>query len=193
MAFSAAAERRLNNLVSEHERRAHEEWDRKDAERDREAAEQARRWAERRVELQSRYSDAFRGLNVETPMPDPDEPPGHFRRRLFDGLRRRLAPDHDLAEVRADELPTTALNNFETQMIAAALQEGANPSWANLPRDGSMVARQHIDPNTGHKETRFLGRRSFIADMSRPARKVLRIVNRADNSVLWGAPFSKGR
>ena len=69
--------------------------------------------------------------------------------------------------------------------------EGEQPSFDNLPRDGSLIARTRIDAATGEKATHFYGRRSFIADLSRPAQRVLRVVDPVTRSVLHGAPFSR--
>jgi hypothetical protein len=80
-------------------------------------------------------------------------------------------------------------DNFEAELIKAATAEGASPSFENLPDDGSLVARHRTDSATGERVTEFFGRRSFIADMGRPGRKVERIVDRNSGQTIWGKPF----
>jgi hypothetical protein len=155
-----------------------------------EAAEQARSDAWRCREIAGIYDDAFRAHGVETPPPRDDERPSAYRRRLFNRLVRKLPDRHDLAGVRADELPAgQAFVTFEAMLLQAAKQEGEKPSFDNLPRDGSMIARHRVDADTGQKITEYYGRRSFIGDLNRPARRVTAILNPKDNTVIWGRPL----
>ena len=80
-------------------------------------------------------------------------------------------------------------DNFEAMLLEAAKAEGQRPSVDNLPNDGSLVARHRTDSATGERMTEFYGRRSFIADMGRPGRKVERIVDRSSGQTIWGRPF----
>ena len=88
-------------------------------ERDREAAERTRRHNERKREYQTIYNDSFVAFGSEAPMPHEDETSLEFRCRLFDRLRRRLPPDHELADVRADDCvgSRTLFENFERALI----------------------------------------------------------------------------
>jgi hypothetical protein len=145
-----------------------------------------------RTAIASRYDSAFRSFGTTVPEPADDEAPSRYRARLFNRLTRRLSPDHDLAGVRADDLggQPIVLDRFEEMIIAAAKAEGERPSIDNLPTDGAMVARTRTDADTGGKVTEWFGRRSFIADMTRPGRKVLRLVDPGSGRVLVGAPFN---
>ena len=62
-------------------------------------------------------------------------------------------------------------------LLDAAVAEGDKPSFANLPKDGSMVTRVRVDPDSGHRRTEYFGRRSFIADLSMEPKRVVRIVD----------------
>jgi hypothetical protein len=53
-----------------------------------------------------------------------------------------------------------------------------------------MIARTRTDPMTNARVTNWYGRESFIKSMSRPARKVLRLIDPNDGRVLWGRPWS---
>jgi hypothetical protein len=147
--------------------------------------------AEARRLIAQTYDDAFRSFGVTTPEPADDEAPSAFRKRLFNRLARKLPPDHDLAQLRADDLGSQPIvfDNFETELIKVATAEGASPSFENLPSDGSLVARHRTDSATGERMTEFFGRRSFIADTGRSGRKVERIVDRNSGQTIWGKPF----
>jgi hypothetical protein len=116
--------------------------------------------------------------------------PGRYRRRLFDRLRVKLPSDHSLADCRADDLPAgQGFLNIEAMLLQAAKKEGEQPSVANMPDDGQIVTRVRSDANTGAKFNEFFGRESYIKGMSQPGRKVLRLVNPKDGTVLLGKPF----
>ncbi len=185
---------RADGLLREKLRREEAELAQQDAEREREAADRARRYAERRREIQAAYSDSFASFGTEVPAPVDDELPSEYRRRLFTRLQCKLPSDHSLADIRSDDLRAltkTAFEIFERQMLDAAKQEGERPSASNLPADGSLISRTRVDPDTGEKHIDWYGARSFIADMSRGGRRVLRFLNPRDGSVLMGPPFSK--
>ncbi len=102
--------------------------------------------AERRNEIASTYDDAFRSFGTQVPEPVDDEPAENFRKRLFNRLARRLAPDHELAQIRADDVSSSPVvfDRFEVMLLDAAQQEGLKPSVENLPDDG-MVMRVRAD------------------------------------------------
>jgi hypothetical protein len=183
---------RMDSILSQHERRERQRLAEEDAEQERAAAEKARWTAERKREIQASYADSFNALGSECPMPADDETPGRFRRKLYDRLRRKLAPGHELANIRSDEIAVSpeVFSNFESRLFEAARQEAEHPSPENLPVDG-MVMRTRIDRDTGEKQIHWHGQKSFIADLSRRGRKVTRIVHPPSMSVLWGQPFSK--
>ena len=107
-----------------------------------------------RRELQVRYADSFAAFGTQPPMPVDDESPGRYRKRLFDSLQRKLPATHELATIRSDDLSSAsgqARAHFEQMLLQAAAAEGATPSAANLPRDGSMVTRVRIDPDFGRE------------------------------------------
>ncbi len=145
--------------------------------------------AERRNEIASTYDDAFRSFGTQVPEPVDDEPAENFRKRLFNRLARRLAPDHELAQIRADDVSSSPVvfDRFEVMLLDAAQQEGLKPSVENLPDDG-MVMRVRADANTGVKFNEFFGRESFVKGLTRPGRRVACILNPKDNSVTWGRP-----
>lgn len=146
-----------------------------------------RQAAEQRREIQAVYADAFAAFGTEVPAPVDDEPVARYRARLFNRLVRRLPQNHEWSSTRADDIPAgPAMDNIEAMVIQAAVAEGASPSFENLPDDGSLVARHRTDSATGERLTEFYGRRSFIADMGRPGRKVQAIFDRNSGQAIWG-------
>ena len=105
-------------------------------------------------------------------MPADDETPGRFRRRLYDRLRRKLALGHELAGIRSDEIAVSpeVFTNFESRLFEAARQEAEHPSPENLPENG-LLMRTRVDGDTGEKQIIWHGRKSFIADLNRPAER----------------------
>jgi hypothetical protein len=47
--------------------------------------------------------------------------------------------------------------------------------------------RTRVDANTGTKYNEFFGKRSYIADMGRPGRRVAKIVDRRTGQAIWQA------
>jgi hypothetical protein len=103
----------------------------------------------------------------------------------------RLPSDHPWAGVDPNDLSTDAVKPIEQEVLQAAGREAEAPSQENLPRDDSMIERVRTDPESGSRTVSFYGRKSFIADLSRPARRVRRICNPDTMQVLWGQPFSR--
>ena len=153
--------------------------------------EHSRKQADSCRRHQERYDSAYRGLGLSgAPAPDAGEFGGDYRRRLMKGLQDKLSSSHPFADVDPNDLNTAAIKAIEPQIIEAAEQEAAQPSPENLPRDDSMIARTRTDPMTNARVTNWYGRESFIKSMSRPARKVLRLIDPNDGRVLWGRPWS---
>jgi hypothetical protein len=88
---------------------------------------------------------------------------------LFRSLQDRLSPRHRLYAIEARRLDGDAIKTLEPMLHEAARAEGHTPSFENLPRDGSMVSRERIEPQTNHRQVEWFGRESFIKAMSRPA------------------------
>jgi hypothetical protein len=132
----------------------------------------------------ARYDGAFSQFGEQTPQRINGEYPGDFRRRLFTSLQRKLAPDHRLADARADEMSSSVISNFEQELLDAAQAEAEHPSRENLPRDGSMIERSRVDSRSGARTTTFYGRQSFIKAMGQTPRRVFAFHNR-DGLAIW--------
>jgi hypothetical protein len=187
-----ASMQRLDHVIDQRLRREEQALAAENADQLRANAQQAREDAERRRMIVAKFDDAFASFSTETPQAREDEAPGDYRRRLFERLRRRLPDSHDLANIRADELPSgQPYLNFERLIIDAAKAEGERPSFDNLPPSGELISRIRTDEDTGAKATHWYGRESFIKELGRPAHKVMRVCDPRTQNILWGAPFSR--
>ena len=183
---------RADEVLRARLKREQAELERDAADQRRADAQQAREDVERRRMIVSKFDDAFAAFSTETPQARDDEAPGDYRRRLFERLRRRLPDSHDLANIRANELPSgQAYLNFERMIIDAAKAEGERPSFDNLPPSGELISRTRTDEDSGAKATHWYGRESFIKELGRPAHKVVRVCDPRTQNILWGAPFSR--
>jgi hypothetical protein len=167
---------------------------RQNAEREAARAQRMRDNAEARREIAARYDSAYRSFGTMVPEPADDEAPSAYRKRLYNRLARRLAPDHQLAQLRADDFGSQAVvfDNFEQQLLEAARREGERPSLQNLPADGSMISRVRGD-DSNSKAIEWYGTESFIKGLSRPGRKVAAIIDRNTNQAIWGRPLPAAR
>jgi hypothetical protein len=103
-----------------------------------------------------------------------------------------LPSDHELAGFDPRQIGPSAIAELEAQLLEALDQEAETPTGDNLPAAGQPFREvTKTDSATNGRETRFYGRESFIKAMSRPARRVLRIVDPRDGKVLLGAPWSR--
>jgi hypothetical protein len=183
---------RADGLLYQRLKREEEEQARADASLEEARRKRQRANAEARRLIAETYDDAFASFGVEVPMAVDDEAPSAYRSRLFNRLARRLPPGHELADIRADSISheQVVFDNFERMLLRAAMAEGKTPSHANLPDDGTLIARNRVDSETGEKHV-WYGRESFIKDIGRPGHRVLRIIDPKTRSMLFGAPLDR--
>ena len=201
MSSMADLQRRVDGTLSRVDEALVAKLQRQAAQLEREAAEERQAERERARadsfrchELGAIFADAFAAFGTQTPPPADDERPSAYRRRLYERLRRKLPVGHDLANIRADELPSGDVYvEFERRVIEAATAEGAQPSVENLPPSGELISRIRSDSNTGGKNIEWFGAESFIKDMSRPGRRVAYIRNPNDNTIIWGRQLQQAR
>ncbi len=177
---------RADEVLAERTRRELAKMRAEDAATERAEREQAMADSHKRVEIAAKYQDAFASFGEDVPMAIADERPGAFRKRLYETLRRRLPSDHNLSDVRADDISGVAARNFEQMMLEAARAEGYKPSVENLP-PGREIVRHRVDENSGAKSTEFFARESFIKGLN----QVVRILNPKTGQVLMGPPMSR--
>jgi hypothetical protein len=155
-----------------------------------ERRDRARRWDESCSKHQAAYDPIYGKFGEKAPARVADESPKRYRRRLFPGLQDKLPDGHDLVRVNPDELDGDVIGNFEKMLHDAAEKEAAEPSGSNLPETvGDPRARHERIDDAGMKKIEWAAKRSFIADLNRSGRRVLRLVDPTGPRVLLGAPW----
>jgi hypothetical protein len=191
MARIDASMERLDSILDQRLQREEQALAADNAEREAARRQRQRDNAEQRRMIGAVYADAFASFGVEVPAPADDEAPARYRVRLFNRLARKLPEGHEWSSTRADDLPLgPAMDNIEQLVLNAAKAEGEKPSYANLPSDGSLIARTRVS-DMGEKSVEYYGRRSFIADLGRPAQQVVRLLNPRTSEVLMGPAFPR--
>ena len=106
-----------------------------------------------------------------------------YRRSLAIQAKRMLpvsddkpSPDstatfNDLRNLQLRRVPPDIFAGFEPQIYDACAKAYARND--TVP-PGEMREVTVVDPVTGHKEIRFYGQRSFVADLMRPGRRVVK-------------------
>jgi hypothetical protein len=157
-----------------------------------EARERLKRDANRNQEHMIRYDSAFVEHGARAPLPALDERPPEFRRRLF-GMGQSLLPKgHELRKFRADEVGPSAILPLEKELFSALSDEAASPSGSNLPQTvDDPRAKREVTDSMGTKTVNWAAKEHYIKGMSRPARRVARIVDPTRGIAIWGQPFSR--
>jgi hypothetical protein len=90
----------------------------------------------------------------------------------------------EVAGVPIKSLPDSALDLHERNLTGALALQRDVPHPSTLPPAGEMVARVHIDPTTGAKETRWFGKQSFIRDFTLPGSRIARLMDPTTRNIL---------
>jgi hypothetical protein len=186
---------RKANLIAdtqlERARRDVREMRRRDSLDQEEARERARKHRDRCVEHQAAYEERFARHGVKTPAAVADDTGPSYRRRLF-GVAQTLLPDGDaMTKFDPRDLDGTVIVPMEAQLFEALDREAESPSGSNLPLSPDHPkAMREVTDSMGGRKTEFHARESFIKDMGRQGRRVLRLLDPRNGKVLLGAPWS---
>jgi hypothetical protein len=157
-----------------------------------EARSKARRDAERCARHQLVYDQAFQKFGRRAPEPAVDAHPPTYRRKLFSDGQNLLPDGHSLTRFDAADLDGSSVPVLERQLIEELDREAEAPSGSNLPESpDDPRARREVANSMGAKKTEYHARTSFIKDMGRAGRRVLRLVDPRDGRVLLGAHYSR--
>jgi hypothetical protein len=147
-------------------------------------------------DLAAEYQSDFAAHGVEPPMPRADEWANQYERRLLSGLQRRLSPRSDLADPQflGENLSPAVFASFAQMIRDEAGREAKTPSRENLPQTvaDSRARFETTGPETGQRQIEWRARESFIKDMSRGGRRVLRFIGKGGD-VIFGPAFDKAR
>ena len=138
-----------------------------------------------------RYADAFEAHGQQPPPPVDGDYPGDYRRRLLQRLIDKLPQSERWHDAKADDLGSDLIAAIEAEVLEAAKREGERPSPENFPNDGTLIARHRVD-DMGQRTTEYFGKRSFIADMGLPGKRVVAF-HTPRGSVLCGGGFRPGQ
>jgi hypothetical protein len=122
---------------------------------------------------QARADDALQSWGVRAPAPVAGESIKRYRRRLVaEVVQPRLPEGHDYRRLKfhdSERVPWEMFEKFEPQIYADAAAAGLRPDSA---ANGEMRMITRVNPENGHKENLFFGRRSFIEQFKSPVRRV---------------------
>jgi hypothetical protein len=101
-----------------------------------------------------------------------------YRRETLRQLKRTFLPEsHDLFKVQYRGLKADALDALEPQLLKAVVQEAVNP--LHVP-PGQLKKIERFDEYGKVKCIDFIGQESFVKQMMRPGRRVVRFLAPAD-------------
>jgi hypothetical protein len=162
---------------------------------------EAMRAAEQNLALQAHYdAEVFDSYGERAPAPVAGADPMDYKFNLMKAVRQKLSRADDrsidggpttvgtLAGLKFGGMSDEVLNALEPQLLQAAALQAAKPHPSSLPPEG-FVARHVVDDETGRRKTEWHGRRSFIADMGRPGRRILRLQDPVNHRVLYGPGY----
>jgi hypothetical protein len=160
--------------------------------------------AEARTALQAKYDAVFDSFGEAAPRPTANADVADYRYDLMRLAKQKLGKQDErpvepgstatvgqIASTPLRNMSEPALDAWEPMVIAAAQVQAETPHVSTLPPAGQFVARHRMDDSTGSRKTEFYGRRSFIADLSPPARRIARIQDPATGRVLVGPAYQR--
>jgi hypothetical protein len=133
--------------------------------------------------VQERWDETFSKLGRSAPAQRADEGTLDYQRRLARVGRKYIPAGEEIASVRFDySMPDAVVPKF-SEMMRSAVER--NLYRVDNMQPGEMRAVLETDPNTGMKIRHWIGPTSFVKDMGRPCRRVVRIAAPA-GTTLYG-------
>jgi hypothetical protein len=160
---------RLNQRIARAEainQAARERLDRERTERD-----VARR--ERKTEMQASVDSLYHQWSESPPIPNAEDSPSRYRRRLLRNMQEHLAPGDPSSLTRAPNLSredNAALDVIEPRVRDAFAKAVRDPQ--TVP-EGQFREIREDDPRTGQRISSFVGRESFVKQMGLPCSYVV--------------------
>jgi hypothetical protein len=122
--------------------------------------------------FQAYYDDTLRKVGMRAPQPVLGETVNDYRRETLRNLKRTFLPqNHDLYQVQFRQLPADVLQVFEPQLLSAVVTEANNP--AHVP-PGELRKIEEMDEYGKVKTIKWIGQESFVKQMGRPGRRVVK-------------------
>jgi hypothetical protein len=119
--------------------------------------------------IQERADTAFTPWGFRAPAPALGCDPNEYRRDLLIKAKKLLPGYNELRHIQIRQLRSDALTQFENLIYPAAKAEAFK---ADSVPDGEM-RKIHKPTANGHEITEWIGKESFVKDMSVPPRRVV--------------------
>jgi hypothetical protein len=130
-------------------------------------------------QFQAYYDETLRRVGTRAPQPTLGQSVNDYRRETLRQLKRTFLPEvHPLHQVQYRSLRTDALEALEPQLLQACVEEANNP--AHVP-PGELKKIERFDEYGKIKCVEFVGQESFVKQMTRPGRRVVRFLAPADS------------
>jgi hypothetical protein len=130
--------------------------------------------------FQEYYDSALRQVGARAPQPTLGVSVNDYRREVLRQLKRTFLPqNHDLYQVQYRALKADAIEALEPQLLQAVVKEANNPMHVER---GSLKKIEELDEFGKLKMIRFVGQESFVKQMMRPGRRVVRFMAPADGA-----------
>jgi hypothetical protein len=131
-------------------------------------------------QFQEYYDSTLRKVGTRAPAPSLGMSVNDYRRETLRTLKRTFLPqNHPLYEVQYRGLRSDALGVFEQQLLKAVETEAVNP--AHVP-PGELRKIERMDEYGKVKCIDWIGQESFVRQMMRPGRKVVRFLAPVDGA-----------
>src|SRR6516165_6848137 len=122
--------------------------------------------------FQAYYDEVLRKVGMRAPQPVLGTTVNDYRRETLRNLKRTFLPqNHDLYQVQFRQLPADVLQVFEPQLLSAVVTEANNP--AHVP-PGELRKIEEMDEYGKVKTIKWIGQESFVKQMGRPGRRVVK-------------------
>jgi len=123
------------------------------------------------LKFQEYYDETLRKVGVRAPQPVLNQTVNEYRRETLRNLKRTFLPQtHPLYEVQFRQLKADALGILEPQLLSAVITEANNP--IHVP-PGELKKVERLDQYGQVKTIDWIGRESFVKQMTRPGRRVV--------------------
>lgn len=130
-------------------------------------------------QFQEFYDQTLRRVGAKAPQPILGQSVNDYRRETLRNLKRTFLPEvHPLHQVQYRSLRSDALAALEPQVLAAVEIEANNPQHVPV---GQLKKIERLDEYGKVRCVEFVGQESFIKQMTRPGRRVVRFLSPSDS------------
>jgi hypothetical protein len=130
-------------------------------------------------QYQAYYDQTLRKVGAKAPQPTLGQSVNDYRRETLRNLKRTFLPKvHPLYEVQYRSLRSDALQALEPQLLQACVVEANN--LAHVP-PGELKKIERMDEYGKVRCVEFVGQESFVKQMTRPGRRVVKFLAPSDS------------